>query len=90
MLNVTEGAKQMLKEALVANTNDPETGLRLVVDQPGLFTMVLDQEKKGDQVVAHEGLKVLLVDRQLSRELAGETIDREEGPERARLVMSKE
>ena len=89
MLNVTEGAKKVLKETLVTNTSDPRAGLRLVANEPGLFTLVLDQEKKGDQVVEHEGSKVLLVDRELSRELGGETIDRQESPEGARLVMSK-
>jgi len=46
MLNVTESAKQMLKEALVANTSDPEAGLRLVANESGQFTLVLGQERK--------------------------------------------
>lgn len=90
MLNVTESAKQMLKEALVANTNDPEAGLRLVPDESGQFTLVLGHKEKGDQVVEHEGSKVLLVDRELSGGLAGETLDCKDSPEGSRLVMSKD
>lgn len=46
MLNVTESAKHMLKEALVANTSDREAGLRLVANESGQFTLVLGQERK--------------------------------------------
>jgi len=89
MLNVTEGAKQMMKEALAAKTDDPELGLKLVANESGQFTLVLGQEKEGDQVVEHEGSKVLLIDRELSVLLEGRTLDCEDSREGRWLMMSQ-
>ena len=90
MLNVTEGAKQMMKEALAAKTDDPELGLKLVANESGQFTLVLGQEKEGDQVVEHEGSKVLLIDRELSVLLEGRTLDCWDSDEGRYLTVSKE
>ncbi|MBC8512179.1 MAG: hypothetical protein H8D32_04275 [Dehalococcoidia bacterium] len=89
MLNVAESAKQMLKEALAAKTDDPEVTLKLVTNESGRFTLVLGQEKEGDQVVEHEGSKVLLIDGELSVLLEGRTLDCQDSPEGRWLMMSK-
>jgi len=89
MLNVAESAKQMLKEALAAKTDDPEVTLKLVTNESGRFTLVLGQEKEGDQVVEHEGSKVLLIDRELSVLLEGRTLDCEDSREGRWLMMSQ-
>jgi Fe-S cluster assembly iron-binding protein IscA len=44
MLTVTEGAKQRLKELLLASTNDPDFGVRLVLKASGQTGLVLDRE----------------------------------------------
>ena len=90
MLNVTESAKQMLKEALAANTDDPEVILKLLTNESGQTALVLGQEKEGDQVVEHEGSKVLLIDGELSVLLEGRTLDCLDSTEGLRLVVSKE
>lgn len=90
MLNVTEDAKQMLKESLVTNTDAPDFGLRLVHDKSGHLTLVLGQEKEDDQVIEHEGLKVLLVDKELFSDLDGKTLDCQKSPEGRHFVMSEE
>jgi Fe-S cluster assembly iron-binding protein IscA len=90
MLSVTEGAKQMLKEALAAKTDDPELGLKLVANESGQFTLVLAQGKEGDQVVEHEGSKVLLIDGELSALLDGRTLDSWDSDKGRYLTVSKE
>ena len=66
MLTVTETAKQLLKETLLAHSDDPEAGLRLSMKPPGQLGIMLDSEAEGDQVVEHEGAKVLLVASELA------------------------
>ena len=67
MLIVTEHARQRLKGMLVANADDPQVCLRLV--------LVLDEAMEGDQVVEHEGLRVMLVDHEISTSLDGGILD---------------
>ncbi len=47
-------------------------------------------EKQGDQAVEHEDSKVLLVEKDLADTLQGITIDVEDTPEGAKLVVSSE
>jgi Fe-S cluster assembly iron-binding protein IscA len=91
MVTVTERAKEELKKALEsANISEPEVGLRLAPTAPGQFGLVADGEREGDQVIEYEGSKVLLVGSELAEPLDGVTIDCQDTPEGARLVMSKE
>lgn len=87
MLTVTECAKQELKKALPDDATKPDLGLRLVVTGPGELSLVPDRERESDQVVEHEGSKVLIVDKELSDVLEGTTIDCEETNEGQRLVL---
>ena len=90
MLTVTESAKQLLKEALTAHSDDPEVALRLSFNLPGEFGIVLDREAEGDQVVEHEDTKVLLVASELAPVVEGVTLDVQDTPEGPKLTMSKE
>jgi Fe-S cluster assembly iron-binding protein IscA len=90
MVTVTENAKQQLKETLLANRDDPETGLRLSIKTPGQFGLVLDKEQKGDQVVEHDGLKVLLLGLDIVETLKGATLDTRDTPEGTKLVISRQ
>ena len=89
MLTVTENAKKSLKEVLVANTDDPETSLRLFLKKsPEGFGLMLDKEAPSDFVVEQEGSKVLLIGPELIDILETATIDvldTEDGP---KLVVS--
>jgi Fe-S cluster assembly iron-binding protein IscA len=78
MLTVTERAKDMLLETLVANTNDREIGLRLTIRLPGQFGLALDRSSPADEVVEHEGLKLLLVEGELANKLEGYILDVED------------
>ena len=91
MVTVTEDAKQELGRVLSsANVDDPTVGLRLTAGDRGQFGLVLDTEKEGDQVVEHEGSKVLLVGQELIELLEGVIIDCRRTDEGARLIISGE
>lgn len=89
MLTVTENAKQLLKETLREHSEDPEIGIRLSVKEGGQFGIVLDRESEGDQVVEHDGDKVLLVTPGLSTILDGKTLDVQDTEEGQKLFLSK-
>jgi Fe-S cluster assembly iron-binding protein IscA len=89
MLQVTLGAKEVLKEVLSANSEEPEAGLRLTMNNAGELGLGIDSEKEGDQVVEHEGSKVLFVEQVLSEQLEGFAIDMVDTPEGARLTILK-
>jgi Fe-S cluster assembly iron-binding protein IscA len=90
MLAVTENAKQLLMETLLAHTDDPEIGLRLVLEPPGRLGLVLSKECYGDQVVEYEGAKVLLVAPELET-LVDETIlDAQDTPDGPNLAVLRE
>lgn len=89
MLTVTDNAKQELKKTLLAHTDDPEVSLRLELKPPGQFGLVLDREAEGDQVVEHEGIKVLLVAAELAPAVEGITLDVQDTPDGPKLAVSK-
>jgi len=86
MITLTERAREHLK-GLLAEYPDTDIGLRLVVHGTGQFALMTDTERKADQVVEHEGRKVLLVDEQLVQKLERAVVDCEETAEGLRLVM---
>jgi len=90
MLRVTDSAKQHLKATLLAHTEAPETGLRLCLEPSGRLSLVLDKEGYGDQVVEHEGSKVLLVESgRLFWLLEEATLDAQDTPDGPKLVIDK-
>ena len=75
MIAVTERAKEELKNRLSHGTDVSGLGVRLSSYTPGKFELVADQPRDEDQVVEHEGLSVLLVEKQISDMLDGATLD---------------
>jgi Fe-S cluster assembly iron-binding protein IscA len=90
LLTVTEAAKDKLMETLLANTDDREAGLRLTMKPPGQLGLVLDRGLPTDEVVEHEGLKLLLVEPELVDLLQGATLDVQDTPDGPNLVISQE
>jgi Fe-S cluster assembly iron-binding protein IscA len=90
MLAVTESAKGLLKEILTAHSDDPEMGVRLVLDPQKKLGLVLGKEEPGDQVVEHQGSKVLLVASDLAPALEEVTLDVEDTDDGPKLVVQKE
>ncbi len=89
MLTVTDSARQLLKETLKARSDDPEVSLRLSLKPSGQFEIMPDREVQGDQVVEHEGVKVLLVAPELATMIEGVTLDVQDTPDGSKLAMLK-
>jgi Fe-S cluster assembly iron-binding protein IscA len=91
MLTVTALAAEKLKEAIQAQTTDPEVAIRLIpsASRPNQLDMALDKEKEGDQVVESEGAKVLFVSSELTQVLDGMVIDCQETPQGVQFSISK-
>ena len=90
MLNVTERAKDHLKELLSTKVDDPRAGLRLHANGSEDFDLTIDIEEPGDRVIRHDGIRVLLVKEELADSLDGITIDVEDTPEGPRLTVFEE
>jgi len=90
MLMVTEDAKEELQKLLSANVDNPQAGLRLIPSYPDEWTLSIDIEMPGDQVVEHEGSKVLLVESALAAGLEGATLDVQDTAEGRKLVVYRE
>ena len=90
MIGVTERAKQELKRILTENVDNPQAVLRLVTGEEGQLGLGIDVETKNDQVVEHEGSKVLIVENGLATSLKGITLDVEDTTEGAKLVIVKD
>ena len=90
MLVVTESAKQLLKNTLRLHSDDPEISLRLSMDPGGQLGLKLGSKIEGDQVVEHEGAKVLLVAPELTPALEGVTLDVQDTVDGPELVVNKE
>jgi len=80
MIAVTERAKDALGILIAENAPTPEAALRLTYSGPNELTLTFDTEKPGDYVVEHNESKVLLVDDELSPQVAGLTMDIDESP----------
>ena len=90
MLTVTEAAREKLKETLLANTDDQEASLRLTMRPPGQLGLVLDRVSPGDDVVEHQGSKVLVVSHEIAELLQGSKLDVEDTPDGKRLKIFQE
>jgi Fe-S cluster assembly iron-binding protein IscA len=89
MVNVTERAKERLKELLAMRTEDASVGLRLELTPAGEFAVFPDQERADDQVVEHQGAAVLLVGQEIAQSVEDTTIDCDEAGPTPRLVMKR-
>jgi Fe-S cluster assembly iron-binding protein IscA len=90
MVNVTDRAKDRLKQLLETRSDDQSVGLRLEHTSSGQLGIFPDQERADDQVVEHEGAPVLLIGREIAEAVEDTTIDYEEqGGPGPRLVIKR-
>ena len=87
VIDVTERAKQELKRLLYQKVDWPQARLRLMDRGQGKLGLGIDIELPGDQLVEYEGSAVLIVEPELAANLIGVTIDVDDTPERAELVI---
>ena len=87
MINVTERAKQELKRLLIASVDLPEARLRLMDRGQGKLGLGIDIEAPDDQVVEYDGIRLLIVEHGLATNLKRVTLDVNDTPEGAELVI---
>jgi Fe-S cluster assembly iron-binding protein IscA len=84
MLNITEQAKQKLKNILDTYVEMPQARLRLCDRGGGELGLGIDIEESEDKVIEHKGERLLVVNNKLADKLDDITIDVDEtsaGPE---------
>jgi Fe-S cluster assembly iron-binding protein IscA len=74
-LVVTEQAAGALKVMLEQRNPESEQVLRLTYDHENKANLVLGTVKDGDQVVAHQGETVMVIEPLISQDLSGSTLD---------------
>lgn len=89
MIALTERAAEALKSAKGGLEGSGASGgraLRLQVTTHGL-TFALDEPRTSDHVVRYQGLRLILVDEELAKTLAGGLIDVQEGTQGPTFTM---
>jgi len=89
MLMVTDKAKQHLRRLLMANTSDPDVGIRLKMGKGMQFGVLLDRKMDNDYIVEHEGSKVLLVGSEYFPLVHGAVLDTDTDGSAATMVITK-
>ena len=88
-LSVTERAAEALHETLDSMAHEPQQVLRLVSRDEG-FTLAVEEPGDDDEVISHNGTAVLAVERQVTSQLDGLTMDVDESsPEGGRLTLKR-
>jgi Fe-S cluster assembly iron-binding protein IscA len=89
MVNVTDRAKDRLKQLLESRSDDQSVGLRLEHTSSGQLGIFPDRGRADDQIVEHEGAAVLLIGREIVQAVGDTTIDYEEAGPGPRLVIKR-
>lgn len=87
VIEITDAAKKELKRILNENTQDPAMVLRLTATPDGSLGLMLDNTAAGDNVIEHDGVKVLVVEEGLAGMMSGVNMDVEETPEGPMLTF---
>ena len=89
MLTVTEKAKQELKKMLLNRSEDTNKALRIEFKEPAQVTLVVDEEKEGDQVIQLGGMNILLIGEDVAQIFDGVVLDVREDQNGSKLVVRK-
>jgi Fe-S cluster assembly iron-binding protein IscA len=87
VIEITDAAKKELKRILNENTQDPAMVLRLTATPEGSLGLMLDNAAEGDNMIEHDGVKVLVVDGELGGMMNGVSMDVEETDEGPMLTF---
>lgn len=90
MINVTERAKDELKKLLMRSVDWPGARLRLLDKGSGKLGLGVDIEGSNDQVLEHQGDRILVVEESLASRLDCITLDVDDTPEGVELVICEE
>ena len=75
MITVTEKAKDKMKYILDSTVNNPLIGLRLGINDSDEYVLDTDIEQPGDEIVKHDGSKILFIGKDKAGNFDGYTID---------------
>jgi len=89
MLTVTEKAKQELKKMLLNRSEDTNKALRIEFKEPAQVTLVVDEEKEGDQVIQLGDMNILLIGEDVAQIFDGVVLDVREDQNGSKLVVRK-
>ena len=89
-LQVTDQASAHLKTLLENTEHEGDQVIRLAADEQGNMTLLLDVERTGDQIVEHQGEKVMVIEAPVSEGLNGAALDLKETPMGQSLTITKE
>ena len=93
MLEVTERAKEWLKNILVEqNVKDPQAAMRIVIEPSGELRFCIDIEFSKDQIVDYKGSAVLRLAPEVAKRLEGKILDVKDfhdGPDFALIPKEK-
>ena len=87
MITVTEEAKKLLKDILIAKVDNYFAFLRLTSPQEGQLGLGIDIELPGDKVVEYEGTKLVLIEHSLAESLEGMMLSTDDTLEGLELVI---
>jgi len=87
MINVTKRAKQELRRLLSENVDWPEGRFRIMDRGQGVIGLGVDIEAPGDLTIEFEGKRVLICEPVLAARLEGITVDVDDTPDGAELVI---
>ena len=89
MLVITESARQELRKILSSSVDNSYAHLRLMDRGKGRLGLGIDIEAPGDQIIEHQGNKIMLIEPELANNLKGITLDVDNTPQGAELVLSE-
>lgn len=87
MITVTERAKEELVNLLVRNVDWPGARLRLLDRGKGRLGLGIDIQHANDRIIEHDGAALLLVDERLAANINQVTLDVDDGPNGAEIVI---
>jgi Fe-S cluster assembly iron-binding protein IscA len=74
-MNVTVRAADVLHQALDEEQADESRALRVTLAEEGGYRLGVDDEREGDDVIEHDGRKILLMEPAVARALDEVTLD---------------
>ncbi len=91
MVKVTESARGLLKDVLASHSDNPEMSIRLIENPEKAhgLGLTLDKHEQEDQVIEHEGTKVLLIAPELAPKVEEVTLDVQNTTDGPKLAVNR-
>lgn len=87
MLEVSQSARELLKDILEANSETEGSILRFSLDEKRKLGIIVASPDPNDEIIEHEGAKILALEEGLSDKLDGIVLDTEATTNGSQLVV---